>query len=74
MWQGKEVLGMRVSWDKRYITLAPVCTVFGLAFHLYDPDGLLGDKKHIGITCALVPYDIRASIPAVATSRSTPCS
>jgi acyl-CoA dehydrogenase len=48
---------MRVSWDKRYITLAPVCTVFGLAFHLYDPDGLLGDKKHVGITCALVPYD-----------------
>ncbi len=57
MYQGKEVLGMRVSFDKRYITLAPVCTVFGLAFHLYDPDGLLGDKKHIGITCALVPYD-----------------
>jgi acyl-CoA dehydrogenase len=57
MWQGKEVLGMRVSWDKRYITLAPVCTVFGLAFHLYDPDGLLGEKKHVGITCALVPYD-----------------
>jgi len=57
LYQGKEVLGMRVSWDKRYITLAPVCTVFGLAFHLYDPDGLLGDKKHIGITCALVPYD-----------------
>lgn len=57
VYQGKEVLGMRVSWDKRYITLAPVCTVFGLAFHLYDPDGLLGDKKHIGITCALVPYD-----------------
>jgi acyl-CoA dehydrogenase len=57
MWQGKEVLGMRVTWDKRYITLAPVCTVFGLAFHLYDPDGLLGSKKHIGITCALVPYD-----------------
>ena len=57
MYQGKEVLGMRVNWDKRYITLAPVCTVFGLAFHLYDPDGLLGNKKHIGITCALVPYD-----------------
>ncbi|WP_306607350.1 acyl-CoA dehydrogenase [Azonexus sp.] len=57
IYQGKEVLGMRVSWDKRYITLAPVCTVFGLAFHLYDPDGLLGNKKHIGITCALVPYD-----------------
>ena len=57
LWQGREVLGMRVSWDKRYITLAPVCTVFGLAFHLYDPDGLLGDQKHVGITCALVPYD-----------------
>jgi acyl-CoA dehydrogenase len=36
MYQGKEVLGMRVSWDKRYITLGPVCTVFGLAFHLFD--------------------------------------
>ncbi|MGE5769780.1 MAG: acyl-CoA dehydrogenase, partial [Betaproteobacteria bacterium] len=57
MWQGKEVIGMRVNWDKRYITLAPVCTVFGLAFHLYDPEGLLGDKKDVGITCALVPYD-----------------
>lgn len=57
IYQGKEVLGMRVSWDKRYITLAPVCTVFGLAFHLYDPEGLLGQQKHIGITCALVPYD-----------------
>ncbi|MDP2880860.1 MAG: acyl-CoA dehydrogenase [Azonexus sp.] len=65
IYQGKEVLGMRVSWDKRYITLAPVCTVFGLAFHLYDPDGLLGDKKHIGITCALVPYDH----PGVETGR-----
>ena len=57
MWQGREVLGMRVTWDKRYITLAPVCTLLGLAFRLYDPDGLLGDKKDIGITCALVPYD-----------------
>jgi acyl-CoA dehydrogenase len=57
MWQGKEVVGMRVTWDKRYITLGPVCTILGLAFHLYDPDGLLGDKKHVGITCALVPWD-----------------
>ncbi len=61
MWQGKEVLGMRVTWDKRYITLAPVCTLLGLAFHLYDPDGLLGQqfggRKHLGITCALVPHD-----------------
>lgn len=57
MWQGQEVLGMRVTWDKRYITLAPVCTVLGLAFRLYDPEGLLGGKRDIGITCALVPHD-----------------
>lgn len=52
---GKEVLGMRVTWDKRYITLAPVATVLGLAFRLYDPDHLLGDTVDIGITCALIP-------------------
>jgi len=57
VWQGEEVLGMRVSFDKRYITLAPVCTVFGLAFRLYDPDGLLGGEEDVGITCALVPHD-----------------
>ena len=57
MWQGREVLGMRVTFDKRYITLAPVCTVFGLAFRLYDPDGLLGANPDLGITCALVPAD-----------------
>ncbi|ENO89690.1 acyl-CoA dehydrogenase [Thauera linaloolentis] len=57
MWQGEEVLGMRVSFDKRYITLAPVCTVFGLAFRLYDPDGLLGGEADVGITCALVPHE-----------------
>jgi len=56
-WQGKEVLGMRVSWNKRYITLAPVCTVLGLAFRLYDPETLLGGQEDIGITCALVPRD-----------------
>ncbi|MGA1029016.1 MAG: acyl-CoA dehydrogenase, partial [Burkholderiaceae bacterium] len=56
-WQGKEVLGMRVSWNKRYITLAPVCTVLGLAFRLYDPEKLLGGQEDIGITCALVPRD-----------------
>jgi acyl-CoA dehydrogenase len=49
------VLGVRVSWEKRWITLAPVATVLGLAFKMYDPEGLLGDKKEIGITCALVP-------------------
>lgn len=56
-YQGKEVLGIRVSWNKRYITLAPVATVLGLAFKLQDPDGLIGDKKDIGITCALIPAD-----------------
>jgi acyl-CoA dehydrogenase len=53
-WQGKEVLGMRVTWDKRYITLGPVATLLGLAFRLYDPEHLLGDKEDLGITCALV--------------------
>ena len=55
MWQGREVLGMRVTWDKRYITLGPIATLLGLAFRLYDPDGLLGKEKDLGITCALVP-------------------
>src|SRR5688572_10069715 len=54
-WQGKEVLGMRVTWDKRYITLGPIATLLGLAFRLYDPEGLLGKEKDLGITCALVP-------------------
>jgi len=51
----QDVLGMRVSWEKRWITLAPVATVLGLAFHLYDPGQLLGAEKDIGMTCALVP-------------------
>jgi len=55
--EGREVLGMRVSFDKRYITLAPVCTVFGLAFRLFDPQHLLGEVEDLGITCALVPRD-----------------
>lgn len=54
-WQGREVLGMRVTWDKRYITLGPVATLLGLAFRLYDPEKLLGEKTDLGITCALVP-------------------
>ncbi|HYL88048.1 MAG TPA: acyl-CoA dehydrogenase [Burkholderiales bacterium] len=54
-WQGKEVLGMRVTWDKRYITLGPVASLLGLAFRLYDPEHLIGDKEDLGITCALVP-------------------
>ncbi|HEX9396567.1 MAG TPA: acyl-CoA dehydrogenase [Burkholderiales bacterium] len=54
-WQGKEVLGMRVTWDKRYITLGPVASLLGLAFRLYDPEHLLSEKEDLGITCALVP-------------------
>ena len=65
MWDGQEVLGIRLNWAKRYITLAPVCTVLGLAFKLRDPGGLLGDTKDIGITCALVPTDL----PGVETGR-----
>src|SRR5690554_6157921 len=52
---GEEAIGIRLNWDKRYITLAPVATVLGLAFKMYDPEGLLGDKEEIGITCALIP-------------------
>lgn len=52
---GVETLGMRMNFDKRYITLAPIATVVGLAFRLYDPDHLLGDKEDLGITLALLP-------------------
>jgi acyl-CoA dehydrogenase len=54
-WNGARVVGVRMNFDKRYITLAPVATLIGLAFRLYDPDGLLGDQKDRGITLALVP-------------------
>jgi len=56
-YQGKKVLGFRVNWEKRYITLGPVATLLGLAFHAYDPDHLLGESDDLGITCALVPTD-----------------
>lgn len=58
-WEGKEVLGVRLTFDKRYITLAPVATVVGLAFRMYDPDHLLGEKEDIGITLALIPRDTK---------------
>ena len=54
--EGNErVLGIRLNWEKRYITLGPVATVLGLAFKLYDPDRLLGETEDIGITVALIP-------------------
>ncbi|VAX21901.1 Acyl-CoA dehydrogenase [hydrothermal vent metagenome] len=55
--EGEETLGIRATFDKRYITLSPVSTVIALAFHLYDPEKLLGDKEDIGITVALLPSD-----------------
>ena len=55
MIDGKEVLGLRCHWQKRYITLAPVATLIGLAFRLKDPDHLIGDVEDRGITCALIP-------------------
>jgi acyl-CoA dehydrogenase len=55
VWQGREVLGLKLNFSKRYITLAPVATVIGLAFRMFDPERLLGGKTDIGITCALIP-------------------
>jgi acyl-CoA dehydrogenase len=62
---GKETLGIRLNWHKRYITLGPVATVLGLAFKLRDPDHLLGDKEDLGITVALVP----TNLPGVSIGR-----
>ncbi len=54
-WKGEETLGVRLNFDKRYITLAPVATLIGVAFKLYDPEHLIGERDEIGITLALVP-------------------
>ena len=64
-WNGKQTTGICLNWDKRYITLAPVATVLGLAFKLYDPDHLIGDKDEYGITAALIP----TNLPGVAVGR-----
>ncbi|HEX7954921.1 MAG TPA: acyl-CoA dehydrogenase, partial [Burkholderiales bacterium] len=53
--EGREVIGIMLTWEKRYITLGPVATLLGLAFKLHDPDGLLGAQQDIGITLALIP-------------------
>ena len=58
LWNGKQTIGIRLNWNKRYITLAPVATVLGLAFKLYDPDHLIGDQDEYGITAALIPTDL----------------
>ncbi len=57
-WQGEEVLGLKVTWNKRYITLAPVATLIGLAIKVYDPDHILGDNDEVGVTCVMVPKDL----------------
>ena len=64
-WNGEEIVGIRLNWDKRYITLAPVATVLGLAFKLSDPDHLIGDTEEYGITAALIP----TNTPGVTTGR-----
>lgn len=56
-WRGSETIGIKLNFSKRYITLAPVATVVGLAFRLFDPDRLMGEKADLGITCALIPRD-----------------
>ncbi|OGT23438.1 MAG: hypothetical protein A2342_09675 [Gallionellales bacterium RIFOXYB12_FULL_54_9] len=51
----KNVLGIRLTWDKRDVALAPLATLLGLAFNLYDTEGLLGKKRNLGMTLALIP-------------------
>lgn len=64
-WEGREITGIRLNWDKRYITLAPVATVLGLAFKLYDPEHLLGPQEDRGVTAALIPV----STPGITIGR-----
>jgi len=77
-WEGREVVGIRLNWHKRYITLAPVATLIGLAFKLYDPDHLIGEREDIGITVALVPTELpgveigRRHLPALQAFQNGP--
>jgi acyl-CoA dehydrogenase len=79
-WQGHETLGIRLNWHKRYITLAPIATVLGLAFKLSDPDRLIGDHEQLGITLALVPTNLpgieigRRHLPALQMFQNGPTS
>ena len=57
MYNGEEVIGLSCTWDKRYITLAPIATVLGLAVKVFDPENLLGKEEDLGITCVLLPSD-----------------
>src|SRR5215472_10804537 len=76
--EGREVIGIRLNWHKRYITLGPIATVLGLAFKLYDPDHLIGTRDEIGITLALVPTNLpgieigRRHLPAMQVFQNGP--
>jgi len=59
VFDGEEIIGIRLNWEKRYITLAPIATVLGLAFKLYDPDHLMGEEDEYGITAALIPTSLK---------------
>ncbi len=80
LWKGEEVVGIRLNWAKRYITLCPVATILGLAFKLRDPDRLLGGEQDLGITVALVPTDLegvstgRRHFPAMQSFLNGPTS
>lgn len=76
--EGKEVLGLRLNWHKRYITLGPVATLLGLAFKARDPDHLIGNQDDLGITVALIPTDLpgvsigRRHLPAMQVFQNGP--
>src|SRR5256885_5468665 len=76
--EGREVLGLRLNWHKRYITLGPVATLLGLAFKAYDPDRLVGTEQDLGITVALIPTDLpgveigRRHLPAMQVFQNGP--
>jgi acyl-CoA dehydrogenase len=76
--EGREIIGIRLNWHKRYITLGPIATVLGLAFKLYDPDHLIGTREEIGITVALVPTNLpgveigRRHLPAMHVFQNGP--
>ncbi|HEV8311787.1 MAG TPA: acyl-CoA dehydrogenase [Burkholderiaceae bacterium] len=80
MHEGRRVLGLRVTWAKRYITLAPVATLLGLAFKAHDPDHLLGEQEDLGITLALIPMHTpgvevgRRHLPAMQAFQNGPTS
>jgi acyl-CoA dehydrogenase len=76
--EGREVLGLKLNWHKRYITLGPVATLLGLAFKAYDPDHLVGSEEDLGITVALIPTDLsgvsigRRHLPAMQVFQNGP--